>query len=185
MRPGDGKGDQTVHLDPKILGNLAWGCLRHPFLPCPSPVTSPRLSDATHLLHLLLLTVGANALKGLFSVVCIPALLLIRLLGLGGVEACDLGAPGQGSWARPPFSPSGAVDGKGAHTRDRDLQLQEPDRPLCLLLVGSLRPARSQGSWDPHPKPGHPFQAHLHGLLVQRQLALLDTVHDSLVLQGT
>lgn len=59
----------------------------------------PSLGDCTHLLHLLLLTVGANALKGLFSIICIPALLLIRLLGLGGgeggggVEGRDLGAP--------------------------------------------------------------------------------------------
>lgn len=83
----------TVYLDPEILGNLAWGSLQLPFPPCPSPMRSPSLSDCTYLLHLLLLTVGANALKGLFSVICIPALLLIRLLGLGGVEGRDLGAP--------------------------------------------------------------------------------------------
>lgn len=93
VQPGDSKGDQTYCLDPEILGNLAWGSLQLPFPPCPSPMRSPSLSDCTHLLHLFLLTVGANALKGLFSVIRIPALLLIRLLGLGGVEGCDLGAP--------------------------------------------------------------------------------------------
>ena len=76
--------------------DLALECLWHPFPPsppCPSPVTPHGLRGSTHLLHLLLLTIGANALEGLLGVVCISALLLICLLGLGGVEGRDLGAP--------------------------------------------------------------------------------------------
>lgn len=45
-------------------------------------VTPHGLSGPTHLLHLLLVAIGANALKGLLGVIGVPALLLICLLGL-------------------------------------------------------------------------------------------------------
>lgn len=57
------------------------GCLWHllPSLPCSSPVwvTPCGLSGPTHLLHLLLGAVGANAFEGLLGIISVPALLLI------------------------------------------------------------------------------------------------------------
>lgn len=66
------------------------------FPPCPVPAlgdTPHGLSNPTHLLHLLLVAIGANALKGLLSVVGIPALLLVCLLGLGVWRSMTGGPP--------------------------------------------------------------------------------------------
>lgn len=52
----------------------------------------------TYLFYLLLVAVGTHTLKGLFSVICIPALLVIGLLGLK-VRKGVLGA------ARPTWGP--------------------------------------------------------------------------------
>lgn len=61
----------------------------------------------TYLFYLLLVAVGTHALKGLFSVICIPALLVIGLLGLKvqrGVLGCMpyLGPPGKAPYAQTP-----------------------------------------------------------------------------------
>lgn len=47
-----------------------------------STTSMPHPWDPTYLFYLLLVAVGTHTLKGLFSVICIPALLVICLFGL-------------------------------------------------------------------------------------------------------
>lgn len=118
--------------------DLALECLWHPFPPsppCPSPVTPHGLRGSTHLLHLLLLTIGANALEGLLGVVCISALLLICLLGLGvGVWRGVTWGPQVRLLSPTSLLPVGGCGWVGGLlTRDKDLGIQNGDGEGSLV----------------------------------------------------
>lgn len=73
------------------------GVLLYPF---PALLTLPQLwettyglSGPTNLFHLFLLAADANTLEGLLGVICVPALLLICLLGLDMCKGVTCGGP--------------------------------------------------------------------------------------------
>jgi hypothetical protein len=59
-----------------------------------------------------------------------------------------------------------------------------PNRPIHIMKKG-LRQACPRSPTQDSQRDFQGPPVYLHGLLVERQLALLDTVHDGLILQET
>lgn len=99
----------------------------------------------THLLHLLLVAIGADALEGLLSVVGVPALLLIGLLGLG-VGRQDLGGLHSPTLPPPPLSLNNPCQRAG-----RGVKRSHPGQGLRSQDLG-WRQEGGQPCVAPHPR---------------------------------